>query len=142
MALDEALPIELPLDLGSPRPLVEQLTERIVGAVERGGLGVGDRLPTVRELAAAAGVHFNTVARAYRALEERGLLISRRGQGTFVAQDAERGSERDRGDLLDELVVEFLEAAHAYGFSPQQVQWEFSGYLRAWIQRGRPPERP
>lgn len=135
------MPIELPLDLASARPLVEQLAERISGAVARGVLREGDRLPTVRELAAAAGVHFNTVARAYRALEQRGVLIARQGQGTVVASGGAQAPDRDREDLLDELILELLTEAHAYGFTPQQVQWEFSGYLRAWIQRGRPPER-
>lgn len=141
MAVNEMIGIELPLDVDSPRPLVGQLVERISGALARGALQEGDRLPTVRDLADLAGVHFNTVARAYRALEERGLLVARQGQGTFVAAGAAGAPELSREELLDQLIVDFLTEAHAFGFTPQQVQWEFSGYLRAWIQRGRPPAR-
>lgn len=139
MAETAVFPIELPLDASSGRPLVEQLAERISGAVARGALVEGQRLPTVRDLAGRAGVHFNTVARAYRALEERGVLVARQGQGTFVASAAPRGQDLNRDELLDELILSFLGEAHAYGFTPQEVQWGFSGYLRAWIQRGHPP---
>lgn len=132
-------PIELPLDASSGRPLVDQLADRISGAVARGALAEGQQLPTVRALASRAGVHFNTVARAYRALEQRGVLVTRQGQGTFVAVGAREGREPDREQLLDELILSFLTEAHAYGYTPQEVQWGFSGYLRAWIQRGQPP---
>lgn len=63
----------------------EQLRSQIAGRVARGELGPGSRLPTVRALAADLGLAVNTVARAYRELEQDGVVITRGRKGTFVA---------------------------------------------------------
>lgn len=62
-----------------------ELRERVTAQVESGELRPGDRLPTVRALAAELGLAVNTVARAYRELEQDGLVVGRGRAGTFVA---------------------------------------------------------
>ena len=76
------------IDHSSPVPPFEQLREGLAAAVRDGRLTAGDRLPTVRTLAAELGLATNTVARAYRELEDAGVLETRGRNGSFVAANA------------------------------------------------------
>src|ERR687888_2520889 len=69
-------------------PLGSQLAWRLRVLIASGQLAAGDRLPGVRELAAGTGVNVNTARAVYRRLEEEGLIVSRHGLGTFVAEGA------------------------------------------------------
>jgi GntR family transcriptional regulator len=71
---------------GSETPIYQQLVEQISGAIARGELRTGDKLPAVRALAAELVINPNTVARAYTLLEQSGLVTTKTGSGTFVAQ--------------------------------------------------------
>ncbi|MBK6871053.1 MAG: GntR family transcriptional regulator [Kineosporiaceae bacterium] len=75
------------LDPDAAQPPFEQLKARIAAMVDNGTLRAGDQLPTVRRLAADLGLAPNTVARAYRELEQSGLLDTRGRSGTFVSGD-------------------------------------------------------
>ncbi|GAA1484162.1 GntR family transcriptional regulator [Brachybacterium fresconis] len=66
----------------------EQIRDRISGLITTGALARGDRLPSVRQLATDLEVAPGTVAKAYRALESDGLIVSRAGAGTRVSEDA------------------------------------------------------
>ncbi|MCL1631323.1 GntR family transcriptional regulator [Sporolactobacillus sp. CPB3-1] len=68
-------------------PIYQQLCERIKNKIIRGELKIGERLPSVRDLAIESEVNPNTVQRAYRELEESGIVEKKRGQGTFVTQE-------------------------------------------------------
>ncbi|HEY5822097.1 MAG TPA: GntR family transcriptional regulator, partial [Propionibacteriaceae bacterium] len=70
------------LDTGSAIPPYEQIRAQIAGLVARGSLAPGDRLPTVRALAADLGIAANTVARGYKELEAGGVILTRRRLGT------------------------------------------------------------
>jgi len=103
-------------------PIYLQLKNQLRRAIVGGVLQVGDRLPTVRDLAAEAVVNPNTVARVYRELEAEGLLETQRGVGTFVAEGKEAGrrpSERDR--LLAAAAARFLAEAAQLGLSARQA---------------------
>ncbi len=76
------------IDLDSPVPLEEQVTQEIRGALARGDIASGDGLPSVRQLAGDLGIHWNTVARAYRRLRDEGLLVVGRGRGVYVKDTA------------------------------------------------------
>ena len=78
--------MRITLDPSSPGPLSEQLAAAIAERIRRGSVAAGSRLPTVRALAEDLGLAANTVAKAYRALEEAGLVQGRGRQGTFVAE--------------------------------------------------------
>jgi DNA-binding transcriptional regulator YhcF (GntR family) len=73
------------VDLAAPEPPFEQVRAQLAGLIARGSLSEGDRLPTVRALAADLGLAVNTVARAYKELEAEGLVTTRRRAGTLVA---------------------------------------------------------
>lgn len=88
----------LTVRLDSDSPLTSQIAEGIRREIAACQLRQGDELPTVRQLAADLGVNLNTVARAYRQLEDDGLLTTVRGRGTQVASatvgKAARGESR------------------------------------------------
>lgn len=73
------------VDLSAAEPPFEQVRAQLAGLIARGALAEGDRLPTVRALAADLGLAVNTVARAYKELEAEGLVTTRRRAGTVVA---------------------------------------------------------
>ena len=78
------------IDPGSALPPYEQVRSQFAGQISDRVLAVGTRLPTVRQLAADLGLAVNTVARAYRELEEAGLVETRGRAGTFVSAAGER----------------------------------------------------
>jgi DNA-binding transcriptional regulator YhcF (GntR family) len=94
--------MQLQLDRDSGVPLGTQLTWRLRSAIERGELGPGDKLPSLRDAASAAGVNVNTVRAAYAKLETAGVVSTEQGRGTFVARAVDGESDRRRG-LRDEI---------------------------------------
>lgn len=72
------------IDIDGAVPVYEQIRSQLAGAIADGQLKVGDRLPSVRALAADLGIAVNTVARAYTELDAAGLIASRRRTGTTV----------------------------------------------------------
>lgn len=101
--------LELRIDRDGDVPLGAQLAGRIRTAVESGRLGPGDRLPSVRELAEAAGVNVNTARTVYARLESEGVVRSEHGRGTFVATGTPTGEAAVRRDLRRQIAQ--LEAA-------------------------------
>ncbi len=70
-------------------PAWRQLVNSLLDGLAQGEPAVGERLPSVRGMAAASGINHNTVARAYRELEQAGLVRGERGRGVFVRPDAQ-----------------------------------------------------
>ena len=77
-------PIAFRLDHGSGVPTYLQLVQQVEHALRLGYLSQGDRLPTVKEVVGSLAINPNTVLKAYRELEHRGIAAGRPGQGTFV----------------------------------------------------------
>ncbi len=94
--------MQLQLDRDSGVPLGTQLAWRLRSAIDRGELAPGDKLPSLRDAASAAGVNVNTVRAAYAKLESTGVVTTEQGRGTFVARAADGASDRWRG-LRDEI---------------------------------------
>ena len=86
-----------------------------------GSLAAGDQLPTVRQLAVDLAINPNTVLRAYRELEIRGVLDTQQGTGTFIADRKFIQDENERGRKLGQLVSEFVARAGAGGFTVQDL---------------------
>lgn len=82
------------IDSASPVPPFEQLRVQLARQIQNHTLAVGTRLPTIRRLAADLGLAVNTVGRAYRELEEAGLIETRGPAGSFVSAAGEKGRER------------------------------------------------
>jgi DNA-binding transcriptional regulator YhcF (GntR family) len=102
--------LDLAVDRGADVPLGAQLAARIRAALTAGALAAGDRLPSVRELAEAAGVNVNTARAVYARLESEGIVRSEQGRGTFVS-----GAASDEAATRRELrrQIAQLEAALA-----------------------------
>jgi len=110
------------IDHRHPTPLYAQLEQGLRGAIAAGRLTPGAQLPTVRQLAVDLKVNANTVSRVYVDLERAGVLETRRGVGTFVAQSQPTvGSRRGRDTELRALVQRSLNEAAARGFSGADV---------------------
>jgi GntR family transcriptional regulator len=95
--------LDLTVDRDAELPLGAQLAARIRTGVREGKLGAGDRLPSVRELAEAAGVNVNTVRAVYARLESEGLVRSEHGRGTFVSGRPAGDDAATRGELRRQI---------------------------------------
>ena len=84
--------IEIEVDATSDEPPFEQVRRQIAAGVAGGGLGPGQKLPTVRRLAAELGLAVNTIARAYRELESDGVVVTQGRRGTSVRSEAVDGA--------------------------------------------------
>ena len=93
------------IDAASPVPPFEQLRAQFAKQIQDHTLAVGTRLPTIRRLAADLGLAVNTVGRAYRGLEEAGLIETHRRAGSFVSAAGERGREQARRAAADYAAV-------------------------------------
>ncbi|MBG0831480.1 GntR family transcriptional regulator [Planomonospora sp. ID67723] len=93
------------IDAGSPVPPFEQLRAQLARQIQDRTLAVGARLPTIRHMAADLGLAVNTVGRAYRELEEAGLIETRGRAGSFVSAAGEDGRERARRAAADYAAV-------------------------------------
>ena len=94
----------LRIEKGSSVPISRQIAEQIGTMCASGTLSVGDRLPSVRELARELAVNQNTILRVYERLCGEGLLEMRHGQGTFVTgRTSKTRMAAHRGRLIEEL---------------------------------------
>ena len=118
---DEGLAFSIEIDGKSGVPLYRQIIEQVEFGVGRGSLVVGDQLPTVRQLAVELSINPNTVLRAYREMEIKGVLDTQQGSGTFVSRKKPEIGKGERGRMLDQIVMEMLARASRYGFSVDEV---------------------
>ncbi|HZW03587.1 MAG TPA: GntR family transcriptional regulator [Anaerolineaceae bacterium] len=133
--------LDLRLDFRSEVPITTQIVEQIQDRVLNGELQPNDQLPTVRQLAADLRVNFNTVARAYRLLDEAGLISTQHGRGTYVLEAPVDGqSQRLRHEALGHLTRDYLKAADRLGLSPAEVRTEFESQWLRWSAQQREPE--
>lgn len=107
------------MDFISSRPIYLQIKEIISREIARGDLSPGDKMPSLRDIALKLKVNPNTAQRAYRELEEEGILFARRGQGTFVTEKRERILAL-RKKLAEEGASAYLEGARALGLTNRE----------------------
>ncbi|MGM9554687.1 MAG: GntR family transcriptional regulator [Faecousia sp.] len=110
----------LPWKLQSDRPIWVQLAEVLTQRIVSGQYPAGIRIPSVRDLAADAGVNPNTMQRALTALEERGLVSAQRNTGRFVTEDEALIAETRKTLAQEELSV-FCEKMRQLGFDANEL---------------------
>ena len=110
------------LDFRGHIPIYVQIVERVKHMIATEVLKPGDQLPTVRQLAADLRVNFNTIARAYRMLDESGVISTQQGRGTYVLEPLppERAT-RLRKAALEELARSFFQEAERMGFELEEI---------------------
>src|SRR5213595_2398156 len=92
---------ELGLVLQSGVPVYRQIIDQVMGGIAAGTLAGGDQLPTVRQVAVDLSINPNTVVRAYRELEIRGVLETQQGTGTFISHKKPPRDDAERHRRLD-----------------------------------------
>jgi GntR family transcriptional regulator len=103
------------IDPDDELPVGLQLSWRLRALIRTGELAAGERLPSFRRLAEWAGVNVGTVRAVYEGLEQDGLVVTRHGQGTFVAQGVEAAPQ------LEEIASEALRRAEEAGIGPREL---------------------
>jgi GntR family transcriptional regulator len=116
-------PLNLQLDFRSGVPIYVQIVEQVQQSLAAGQLKPGDQLPTVRQLASDIRVNFNTVARAYRMLDDAGLISTQQGRGTYILEtDTTKLPDLLRQETLEDLVEKSLSRILAQGYSLNDVE--------------------
>ncbi len=116
-------------DMASGVPVYRQIIDQILGGIASGTLAAGAQLPTVRQLAVDLAINPNTVVRAYRELEIRGVLSTQQGVGTFITTQPVAQDDAERQRKLDQIVSEFLARAGAAGFSADDLVGRITEFL-------------
>lgn len=103
-------------------------------------IGPDDQLPTVRQLATDLRVNFNTIARAYRMLDEEGLISTQHGRGTFILPlPSVKNGEILRREDLEWLTKHYLNEAAQLGYTADEVNDILAEYINLWREDGNPP---
>lgn len=125
--------LTLQLDFHSGLPIYTQIVNQIQSQLANGILKPGDQLPTVRALASELRVNFNTVARAYRMLDEARIISTQQGRGTFITEKPPpEVSEKLRHESLNTLTHRFITEAFRLGFSEREVSQMVRDNLKLW----------
>ncbi len=127
-------PIAFLLDPGSGVPTYLQLVHQVEQSLRLGYLKEGDRLPTVKKAVGALAINPNTVLKAYRELEHRGLAQGRPGQGTFIAGTLRRVVMAEQAQLRKGLMA-WLRTADAAGLDADGIGALFTTSLRDFLDR-------
>lgn len=122
-------PIAFSLDPATGVPAYRQLIDQILGAIASGLLTGGEQLPTVRQAAVDLSINPNTVVRAYRELEIRGVLTTQQGLGTFVTRERVPPDEAARQRQLDQLVSDVLARAGAVGVTADDLLTRLQDFI-------------
>lgn len=121
------------LDLRSDSPIYVQIVDQVKGQIASGALKPGDQLPTVRALATELRINFNTVARAYRILDEERIISTQQGRGTYITEvPPPKVTERIRRETLEALAHRLVREATRLGFSGKEITQMVSDQLKSW----------
>ena len=126
-------PLTLQLDFRSGLPIYIQIMNQIEGQVVGGIMKPGDQLPTVRALASELRVNFNTVARAYRMLDEARIISTQQGRGTYITEiPPPEVKEKLRNETLEALARRYIGEALRMEFTKQEISQMVKDQLKAW----------
>jgi GntR family transcriptional regulator len=123
----------LQIDFRSGLPIYTQIVNQVQAQVAGGVLQPGDQLPTVRALAEELRVNFNTVARAYRVLDEARIISTQQGRGTYITEiPPPRVTQRLRKEALEALTQRYISEAMRLEFSKDEINEAIRDQLKAW----------
>lgn len=112
------------IEFSSGIPVYKQIINLVFFEIGSGNLREGDRLPTIKDLAERFNVNPNTIAKAYRELDIKGIISSRRGDGSFVSSvlgNLPAMTKREKNIKLDELFGQVIAEAKSCGISEQEI---------------------
>jgi len=112
----------LQIDFRSGLPIYIQIVNQVQAQIASGILNPGDQLPTVRALAEELRVNFNTVARAYRILDEARVISTQQGRGTYITEiPPPKVTEKLRKEALEALTQRYISEAVRLDFSQEEI---------------------
>jgi GntR family transcriptional regulator len=125
--------LNLQLDFRSGLPIYIQIVNQVQQRVVSGALKPGDQLPTVRALALELRVNFNTVARAYRLLDEARIISTQQGRGTYITEiPPPEVTEQLRRETLQALALRYVDEAKRINSSNKEITESIRDQLRIW----------
>ena len=113
--------MKITLDLKSGLPIYLQIVEQVKHNITAGKLSVGEKLPTVRQLATDLEINPNTVVKAYTELERTGIIESKQGVGTFIQKEKGILSDAEREKKLHEICRKYADEASWFGYSEEEI---------------------
>jgi GntR family transcriptional regulator len=114
------MPLALEIDYDRGIPVYRQIYDAVLAALASGALARDEQLPTIHELAERLAINPNTVARAYRDLDQDGYIVAHRGRGTFPAAERELGAAA-RQRALRTIFEDAVAAAARHGIAAADV---------------------
>jgi GntR family transcriptional regulator len=123
------------LDPGSGVPTYLQIVEQVRQALRMGVIGIGDQLPTVKQVVAEIAINPNTVLKAFRELEHEGLVEGRQGLGTFVMR-LPSGPPPGTQARLGRSLAQWVRRARAEGLDDEAIEALLRLTLRASLDQG------
>ncbi len=128
----------LQIDFRSGLPIYTQIVNQVQSQIVGGILNPGDQLPTVRALAEELRVNFNTVARAYRILDEARIISTQQGRGTYITEiPPPHVNEKLRRETLEALTYRYISEAMRLEFSKSEIRQMINDQLKAWDEATR-----
>ncbi|MCX6055202.1 MAG: GntR family transcriptional regulator [Chloroflexi bacterium] len=125
--------LKFSLDFRSGIPSYIQIVEQVQAFLASGDLRPGDQLPTVRQLASELRINFNTIARAYRILDETGVISTQRGRGTYLLEKpSPERVQQLRKETLEFQIERFIRSLKQQGFFPEQTDAVIQFYMQTW----------
>jgi GntR family transcriptional regulator len=116
--------MQIRIDNSSDRPVYQQIIDQVKRDIALGRLGKDERLPTVRQLAGQIAINPNTIAKAYQQLEREGIIMTRPGAGTFVANlDSDLSSSVKKKLICEDLELAVVDAFHMQIESQTLLKW-------------------
>ena len=131
----------LRIDSTNGVPLYLQIAKEVKHSIAIGSLKAGEQLPSVRDIALQITVNPNTVAKAYRELELRGIVETRRGTGTFVSEKPVAVTKEERREIVGELIDRALDEAKHLQISEGEIRDLFANRVAAFKKEGKRQER-
>ena len=123
----------LQIDFRSGLPIYIQIANQVQAQLAGGVLKPDDQLPTVRALAEELRVNFNTVARAYRILDEARIISTQQGRGTYITEiPPPKVTEKLRREALEALTQRYISEAMRLDFSKAEITETLKDQLKTW----------
>jgi GntR family transcriptional regulator len=128
--------MDIAINTSDPEPVYEQIVRQIQQAVKAGSLKPGTPLPPVRQLAGDLALNRNTVARAYRILEDQAVILTAGRKGTFVRQDARQEVAKARSSRAERVLRRVVRSLLVDGLSRREITDIFTTALNVESRRG------
>ena len=128
--------MDIVIHTSDPEPVYEQIVRQIQAAVKTGRLKPGTPLPPVRQLAGDLALNRNTVARAYRILEDQGVILTAGRKGTFVRQGASQEVTKVRSSRAERVMRRVIKTLLVDGLDRQEIANIFNSALNIESRKG------